>query len=203
MPDKENVIAQGERSIALQADNNRKRLFRLLTAGLGASFVITTNTTGFAAKDWQSAKREKIEQTAITAKNQLSNYPLKGLVTAISLVGQSHNPFLNFPNQSFPQSIKDSMFSAVEISREKNLVKGHLDPVFSVAISTDGQTILSGSEDGTVRLWNRNGQPLGKPFKGHQGSVNSVAISTDGQTIISGGLDGTVRFWNRNGQPLG
>lgn len=161
MPDKENVIAQGERSIALQAENNKKRLFRLLTTGLGASFVITTNTTGFAAYQPQSVQREKIEQTAIIAENQLSNYPLKGLVTAINVVGQSHNIFLNFPNQLFPQSIKDSLFSAVEISREKNLVRGHQDPVLSVAISTDGKTILSGGLYGTVRLWNRKGQLLG------------------------------------------
>ncbi|MBD2512172.1 WD40 repeat domain-containing protein [Nostoc muscorum FACHB-395] len=185
----------------------RERQRRRIVIGLASFSTFALLLAGFAAYQWQSAERGKIEQTAITAKNQLSNYPLKALVTAISLVGQSHNPFLNFPNQSFPQSIKssikDSLFSAVEISREKNLFKGHQGSVMSVAISTDGQTILSGGYDGTVRLWNRNGQPLGEPFKGHQGTVLSVAISTDGQTILSGGDDGTVRLWNRNGQPLG
>jgi WD40 repeat protein len=70
-------------------------------------------------------------------------------------------------------------------------------------LSTDGQTILSGGEDGTVRMWNRKGQQIGEPFKGHQGSVMSVVISTDGQTILSGGEDGTVRMWNRKGQQIG
>jgi WD40 repeat protein len=72
----------------------------------------------------------------------------------------------------------------------------------SVAISADGQTIVSGGEDRTVRLWNFQGQLLAEPFRGHQGEVNSVAISADGQTIVSGGGDGTVRLWNFQGQLL-
>ncbi|MBP5978039.1 hypothetical protein HW132_36470, partial [Brasilonema sp. CT11] len=32
-------------------------------------------------------------------------------------------------------------------------LKGHQGSVLSVAISTDKQTIVSGGEDGTVRLW--------------------------------------------------
>ncbi|MBD2255466.1 NACHT and WD repeat domain-containing protein [Nostoc parmelioides] len=196
---------EARKQAARKAEQERKRQRQALIGVLSTGFAITTATTLFAASQWQSAERGRIEQTAITAKNQLSTYPLNGLVTAISLVGQSRSLGLNFPNQSFPQSIKDSLFSAVEISREKNLLKGegHQSPVESVAISTDGQTIISGGYDGTVRMWNRKGQPQGEPFKGHQGSVLSVAISADGQTIISGGNDGTVRMWNHKGQPQG
>ncbi|MHC5733242.1 MAG: WD40 repeat domain-containing protein, partial [Nostoc sp.] len=73
-------------------------------------------------------------------------------------------------------------------------LRGHQGYVNSVAISADGQTIVSGGGDGTVRLWNRQGLPLAEPLRGHQGYVNSVAISADGQTIVSGGGDGTVRL---------
>ncbi|WP_017315666.1 nSTAND1 domain-containing NTPase [Mastigocladopsis repens] len=194
---------EARKQAAIKAEQDRKRQRQVLIGILSTGLLLTTTATGFAAYQWQSAERGRIEQTAITAKNKLSNYPLQGMVTTISLVGQSRSPFLNFPNQSFPQSILDSLFSAVEISREKNLLKGHQGYVRTVAISTDGQTIVSGGDDGTVRLWNRKGQPLGEPFKSHQGSVISAAISTDGQTILSGGDDGTVRLWNRKGQPLG
>ncbi|MGH1396521.1 MAG: WD40 repeat domain-containing protein, partial [Trichormus sp.] len=73
--------------------------------------------------------------------------------------------------------------------------RGHEDWVLSVAMSQDGQTIVSGGEDGTVRLWNLQGLPLAEPFRGHEDWVLSVAISSDGKTIVSGAKDGTVRLW--------
>ncbi|BDA67802.1 WD-40 repeat-containing protein [Calothrix sp. PCC 7716] len=190
-----------------QAENKKKRLLRFGVIGLVSGFAITTITTLVAAYQWQSAERGRVEQAAIAAKNMLSEYPLQGMVRAISAVGQSREPWLNFPNQSLPQSVKesvkDSLFSAVEISREKNLLKGHQGEVFSVAISRDGKTIVSGGRDGTVRMWNPKGEQIGQPFKGHQGVVSSVAISRDGQTIVSGGQDGTVRMWNPKGEQIG
>jgi WD40 repeat protein len=91
---------------------------------------------------------------------------------------------------------------------------GHKRGVRAIAISADGQTIvsggdgteaafLSGDKDGTVRIWDRSGQPIGAPLKGHFGVVNSVAISIDGQNIVSGGQDGTVRIWDRQGKSIG
>ena len=70
--------------------------------------------------------------------------------------------------------------------------------VWSVAWSPDGQTLASGGEDKTVRLWNPiSGQCL-KTLQGHTARVRSVAWSPNGQTLASGGEDQTVRLWNPN-----
>ncbi|KAF8979687.1 WD40-repeat-containing domain protein, partial [Cyathus striatus] len=72
--------------------------------------------------------------------------------------------------------------------------------VTSVAISQDGTTIVSGSDDKTVRVWNSHSGKLLNKLKGHSDSVNSVAISQDGSIIVSGSGDNTVRVWNvKNG----
>lgn len=74
--------------------------------------------------------------------------------------------------------------------------------VSSLAISSDGKTIIGGDTDGQVWLWYEqsknkfNGQPFKKK---HQGEVLSVAISQDGQKIVSSSVDGTVFVWNRKG----
>ena len=65
-----------------------------------------------------------------------------------------------------------------------------------VAFSPDGQRIISGSWDRTLRLWDANsGQPIGAPMAGHSKPVSSVAFSPDGRRIVSGSWDGTVRLW--------
>jgi WD40 repeat protein len=52
----------------------------------------------------------------------------------------------------------------------------------------------SGSYDGTVRLWDRQGNQLAL-FQGHEYGVWSVSFSPDGQTIASGSSDDMVRLW--------
>jgi WD40 repeat protein len=83
-----------------------------------------------------------------------------------------------------------------------NTLQGHRGVVSSVVISSDGQAIVSGSRDGTVRVWSLKEGKLLRTMKAHKRAVESVAISQDGQTIVSGSSDGTVRVWNTRGKLL-
>ena len=70
---------------------------------------------------------------------------------------------------------------------------GNTDDVFSVAYSPDGQHIVSGSNEGTIRVWNAmTGEIVAGPFTGDTSAVESVAFSPDGQYIASGSVDRTV-----------
>ena len=73
---------------------------------------------------------------------------------------------------------------------------GHSDWVDSVAISLDGRTLASGSEDKTIKIWNLATGQLIRTLSGHSSGVNSVAFSPDGRTLASGyDWDKTI-IWN-------
>jgi WD40 repeat protein len=79
-------------------------------------------------------------------------------------------------------------------------LEGHTDTeVHAVAFSPDGRTIVSGSRDGAILLWDaETGAPKwgNRRSKGHTGGVSSVAFSPDGYTIVSGSSDKTIRLWD-------
>jgi len=83
----------------------------------------------------------------------------------------------------------------------KKSLTGHSHFVSDVVISSDGQFALSGSWDGTLRLWDINsGQSVRDPFYGHEGDVLSVAFSADNRQIVSGSRDKTIKLWNTLGE---
>ncbi|MFM6091959.1 MAG: eIF2A-related protein [Dolichospermum sp.] len=89
-----------------------------------------------------------------------------------------------------PISMIASLPSGIFLERT---ITGHSGSVRSVAYSPDGQTLASGSEDKTIKLWNVK---TGNLLQTLASSVNSVAYSPDGQTLASGGWDNTIKLWN-------
>jgi WD40 repeat protein len=70
--------------------------------------------------------------------------------------------------------------------------------------SADGNRLVSGSSDGSIRIWNAATGLLVKVLTGHNSSVHSVSTSSDGTRIVSGSLDKTVRIWDaETGQQVG
>ena len=64
-----------------------------------------------------------------------------------------------------------------------------------MAFSPDSKTLVSGSQDGTIKLWRvATGSHL-LTLEGHQASVKSAAVSPDGTLLASASGDGTIRLW--------
>lgn len=81
-----------------------------------------------------------------------------------------------------------------------NMQTGQLEaiysqPVWTVALSHDHQTLVSGSEDGLIRMWNLDSGQF-RPLAGHQAAVYAVAISAEQNMIVSGSQDKTVKIWD-------
>ncbi|HYT90139.1 MAG TPA: serine/threonine-protein kinase [Gemmataceae bacterium] len=87
--------------------------------------------------------------------------------------------------------------------REVRRFKGHMSWVLAAAFSPDGTQALTGSADGTVRLWEvESGREL-RRMQGHKDQVLSVAFAPTGRLALSGSADRSVRFWDlRSGKQV-
>jgi WD40 repeat protein len=74
------------------------------------------------------------------------------------------------------------------------VLEGHTSWVTSVAFSSDGTRIVSGSGDESVRVWDVSTGKVQSVLEGHTDWVSSVAFSSDGTRIVSGSGDESVQI---------
>ncbi len=71
----------------------------------------------------------------------------------------------------------------------------HDDIVSVVVFNPDGKYVVSGSADGTARVWESGtGNEIARMT--HDGGVSAVAFSPDGKYVVSGSYDKTARVWS-------
>lgn len=86
---------------------------------------------------------------------------------------------------------------------DTKMLTGHSGVVFAVSFSPDRTSLLSASEDGTIRLWNLHTWSTIVCYKGHMFPVCDVKFAPCGHYFVSGGKDRTARLWSTDHyQPL-
>ena len=75
-------------------------------------------------------------------------------------------------------------------------LRGHLKGVLSLGYSPDGQQIVTGSLDGTAKVWEADKGKELLTLKGHRDLIWSVAFAPDGRRIITSSWDRTAKVWD-------
>lgn len=74
--------------------------------------------------------------------------------------------------------------------------EGHRDDVHSVHWSPNEQYLLTGSFDGTMRLWQANSGALTRTIRAHDGRIEDCYWDAQRDQLVSAARDGTIRSWD-------
>lgn len=73
------------------------------------------------------------------------------------------------------------------------VLDGHVQEVDLLAVSPDGAFVVSGSRDGTVRVWTRGGEALAT--LAHGARMSALDVGPSSRWLATGAYDGTIRLY--------
>jgi WD40 repeat protein len=140
-----------------------------------------------AAEADKQRNRAESARHAVQIQLALSAWERHDVVEAERVLGEVAEPFLPMWET---RHVRD-------LCRRKAMpLVGPATAFGCVAFSGDGQYIVTGNQDHTVRVWEVSTGREIRVLKGHTRPLRSVAISADGRRVVSGSEDSTLRVWD-------
>jgi WD40 repeat protein len=191
--------ARRERELALE--RQAKRRLRVLLVVMAAALVGAFGLSIFAfnqqreaqqerdnarlARDEAQQERDNAQQSSDEARTQalaasaqiLLNNNDTDAALVLAMEAMKIEPDL--------PAVEPALANAAYTPATRLIMEGHEDVIYVVTYSPDGQTALSGSYDGTMRLWNTETGREIRQFEQDLGWVLGVAYSPDGRQAVA------------------
>ncbi len=163
-------------------------IFLLVAAGLA---MFAFNQQAIAQADFTRAEAQRLAAEANTLVQAGGNAEMIALL-ALKSLGTQYSPQGDAALQA-----------AAGLDYPLKILAGHEGSLWAVDYSPDGSFVVTGSGDGTARLWGTTSGKQLRAFIGHEDEVVSVAFGPDGRTVLTGSYDQTARLWDvETGQEL-
>ncbi|EDV25019.1 uncharacterized protein TRIADDRAFT_25819, partial [Trichoplax adhaerens] len=75
-------------------------------------------------------------------------------------------------------------------------ILGHLAASYCLLFDRIGNCIITGADDGLVKIWSRTSGRLLSTLRGHQAEITDISINQENNLIASSSCDKIIRVWN-------
>jgi WD40 repeat protein len=117
--------------------------------------------------------------------------------TPVARLAQDSSPGLSLETLSIARPTPNTSHTRPSTPPPNLFIREHKDVVLCATFSVDGKQIVSGSGDGTIRVWDaQTGNTILGPLKMHTDGVRCVAFSPNGRRIASASFDHTILVWH-------
>lgn len=179
-------------------DANTRRLLNIwaLVRSPNGQFTVTGHNGGVVAL-WQGADTtQPIYQVSTEA----------GLNFSTGAVAPNNQTYamaeFQTSNPSGSQNNPVSIFDRETGNLLHTILNAHERQILSMAYTTDGNQVVTGSADTKARVWDVNTGTLTFTLNGHTASVTGVLVSPDNRVIVTRSDDETIRLWSRENGAL-
>ena len=93
----------------------------------------------------------------------------------------------------------ESLFKVKPLTRGSTILEGHSDSILTVQFSPDGNLLVSGGGDSTVRFWDMNTDTeinINESLNIHTSWILSLTFSPDNSILVSADVEGCFLVWN-------
>ena len=197
------------RVVETQRYKKEMRHQRIALGSVISALIVVTILGLFA----EGQRREAIENE-IRALNSAStsslilDQPLEAMLRALRANIQLRKA--RWIEAPLPAETLSTLSQAAYRIQERNRLVGHDDWIYGVefvpveyaAGEEDNPQLVSGSLDGSLKIWSLDGQTLNTLRASDGGKITNIALSPDGKQIASVGEDTFVRLWSLDGKLL-
>jgi WD40 repeat protein/ABC-type dipeptide/oligopeptide/nickel transport system ATPase component len=159
--------------------------------------------TAVAAQQQSAAEKQRAEKQSLIARSGMlaaqadvagrSGWPQRALLLALEAV---HTTQVGGTTSTATDD--QALRNALERLGGYPLL-GHTGAILTLALTADGHMLVTGSEDGTARIWDltaANPKASVYALRGDAGGVSLLALSADGRTLVTGSENSTPRVWD-------